>query len=358
MGWWEITADTLAGSRFAVSPLAEATACLKALRWERPANPAERAWLDAHLPAYRARTAADPVAALLVRAMFAPTWNADFVTTTPAGGSEASFDAELDRMRSTPPDVAREDLAVALDGRLPAALDRDDLPDRAADLIAWVWTETVRPDWPRRRRIFEADIVARAAHLSRGGWAAALADMRPGLRWLGANRLQINAHDNPPRALSGERLVFVPVTVGETWSSWNRARSRYAIVYPCSGVLAGAGAVPSPGALGALLGPVRASVLLLLDSPKSTTQLVALTGRGLGSVGRHLKILLDARLVERRRAGRSVLYYRTEAGEALVAAQPDARQPDTAPQHDAAAGREAAPGRDAAAGVSSGPSSA
>jgi len=48
---------------------------------------------------------------------------------------------------------------------------------------------------------------------------------------------------------------------------------------------------------------------------------VALTGQGLGSVGRHLKVLLDARLVQRRRAGRSVLYYRTAAGEALLEAQ-------------------------------------
>jgi len=60
---------------------------------------------------------------------------------------------------------------------------------------------------------------------------------------------------------------------------------------------------------------------VLLESPKSTTQLVALTGQGLGSVGRHLKILLDARLVQRRRAGRSVLYYRTAAGDTLLEAQ-------------------------------------
>lgn len=53
----------------------------------------------------------------------------------------------------------------------------------------------------------------------------------------------------------------------------------------------------------------------------STSQLVAVTGQGLGSVGRHLKVLLDARLVERRRAGRSVLYSRTVAGEVLVTAQ-------------------------------------
>lgn len=45
---------------------------------------------------------------------------------------------------------------------------------------------------------------------------------------------------------------------------------------------------------------------------------VAVTGYGLGSVGGHLRVLLDAGLVRRRRSGRSVLYYRTPAGDQLV----------------------------------------
>jgi DNA-binding transcriptional ArsR family regulator len=86
-------------------------------------------------------------------------------------------------------------------------------------------------------------------------------------------------------------------------------------------VLAEADRAPIPGPLAALLGPARAGVLVLLDTPKSTSQLVALTGQGLGSVGGHLKVLLDAHLVGRRRAGRSVLYHRTAVGQDLVTAQ-------------------------------------
>jgi DNA-binding transcriptional ArsR family regulator len=82
-------------------------------------------------------------------------------------------------------------------------------------------------------------------------------------------------------------------------------------------------------ALGALLGPARAAVLVLLDSPHSTTQLTAVTGQTLGSVGRHLRVLLDAGLVERRRAGRSVLYSRSAAGEVLVTASGAGAGPDT-----------------------------
>ena len=73
-----------------------------------------------------------------------------------------------------------------------------------------------------------------------------------------------------------------------------------------------------PPALAQLIGPVRAQILVGLVQPRSTSQLVALTGYGLGSVGGHLKVLRDAGLVQRRRAGRSVLYRRTPLGDRLA----------------------------------------
>ena len=73
-------------------------------------------------------------------------------------------------------------------------------------------------------------------------------------------------------------------------------------------------------ARGSLPGTARAGVLVLLSSPMSTSRLTAVTGQGLGSVGRHPKVLLDAGPVERRRAGRSVLYSRPAAGEVVAEA--------------------------------------
>ncbi|MFE3771682.1 ArsR/SmtB family transcription factor [Streptomyces sp. NPDC059122] len=344
MGWWEVTADTLAAGRFAVSPLAETTAALKTLHRGTAAHPGERAWLDAHLPAYRAHLAADPPTALLVRCALRRTWNATFLTPTPSGAPDQDFPAELARVRDTLPATARADLAEALAGTpLPAALrHRDDLPERTAALLDWVWRHTVRPDWPRRRRVLEADVLMRTARLGSGGWAAALDGMRPGLRWLGANRLQITAHDQPPRELADARLLFVPVTPQQSWLSWDtggRRPPRSAVVYPCSGTLAEPDRAPVPGALAALLGSGRAAVLVLLGTPKSTTQLVALTGQGLGSVGRHLQVLRDARLIARRRAGRSVLYRWTEAGEAVVRAVTAAAEPSRPPSPTPTSGR-------------------
>jgi DNA-binding transcriptional ArsR family regulator len=319
VGWWQLNADTLARSRFVISPFAETFARLKLLHVAEAAHPGEREWLRAHLPGYRALLAADPVTARLVRAGIGRHWIADFLTPAPRDGER--FADEVARVRSVPPDAARAHLRTSLAGPLPAVLDRDDLPERAAALLEWVWRETVRPYWERHRRVLEADVVARTAQVSRGGWVSVLDALRPGrTRWLGENRLQINLHAYPPREISGAEMVFVPVTPQrQGWVAWDEGE-RYAVIYPCAGVLADAGVRAVPASLGALLGAARAEVLALLDSPMSTTQLTAVTGQGLGSVGRHLRVLREAGLVERRRAGRSVLYARTPAGDVLMEA--------------------------------------
>ena len=324
MGWWKVSADTLAASRFVVSPLAEATASLMTLEAGPAAYAGVREWLDTHRPAYRERLAGDPVTGLAVRAALGQRgWIADFLTPAPPGAGMRPFAEEVAVIRDTAPEVVQADLEVSLVGEVPATLRRPDLAPRLAGLLEWVWTSTVLPYWPKRRQVLEADILVRSARLGHGGWVAALDGMRPGMRWLGDGRLQINARNYPPQDISGAQLLFVPVTPGQGWVSWEKPY-RYALTYPCAGVLADAGQGPAPASLSALIGPGRAQLLILLDYPKSTTQLVALTGLGLGSVGGHLKTLRESGLVQRRRGGRSVLYYRTPAGDVLVSAQPPA----------------------------------
>ncbi|MCX5193629.1 winged helix-turn-helix domain-containing protein [Streptomyces sp. NBC_00249] len=315
MGWWRIDTDALAQSRFVVSALAETTAALMALERRTAPHPGDRAWLADRLPHYRAYLAAEPVTAALVRAALGRLWIAGFLTPPPDG---RSFEEELAPVRATPDAVVRTDLRAA-SGRLPESLARArGLGPRTAELLEWVWAEAVRPDWERRRRVAEADILVRTRDLSRGGWASALSGMRPGMAWLGEGRLRINLQDRPPRELSGDAgLVFVPVTPGHGWVAWTGSY-RHALVYPCEGQLTQSGTAPQ--ALVRLLGPVRARVLILLESPKSTTQLVALTGLGLGTVSGQLKVLLAAGLILRRRTGRTVLYSRVAAGDVLVAA--------------------------------------
>lgn len=115
MGWWLVGADALATSRFVVSPPAETVARLIDLEAGTAAYPGERLWLDAHLAAYRARLAAGPVAAAVVRAGFGAHRAAEFLAPAPVGDTPA-FEGELARLRATPAEAAHADLAVSLGG--------------------------------------------------------------------------------------------------------------------------------------------------------------------------------------------------------------------------------------------------
>ncbi|MGZ4227919.1 MAG: transcriptional regulator [Solirubrobacteraceae bacterium] len=271
----------MANSRFTVSALAETVAALIALAGRRRPSPGLEDWVRTHRPDYRIRIAADPVAAALIDAALRPPRIADLLARPPHP-TDRTFHDELRRLRMTPLTQAQRDLAV--DGHLHADLRTPDVVDRAADLLEWVWTQTVRADWTRRRHIFEADIVSRTRRLSSGGWVAAIDGMRHGMRWLGDGRLQINAYDNPPRTIVGADLMFVPSTTPRGWAAWDEPH-RYAIVYPWGGLLADELDPSPPDSVAKLIGPVRANILAQLVEPRSTTQLVALTGYGLGSVG-------------------------------------------------------------------------
>src|SRR5882757_824928 len=110
MGWWQVDADTLAGSRFVISELTEAVASLISLQRATASHFGERGWLDAHLPAYRRYLADDPITARLVQGALSRTWIADFFTPTPPAEDELGFEQEVARVRATSDQTARADL--------------------------------------------------------------------------------------------------------------------------------------------------------------------------------------------------------------------------------------------------------
>jgi DNA-binding transcriptional ArsR family regulator len=83
-------------------------------------------------------------------------------------------------------------------------------------------------------------------------------------------------------------------------------------------MLAAPAAPAAPEPLRRLLGPTRAEILLLIGQPITTTQLAAVTGLAIGTVGDHLRVLLDTGLAERHRSGAHVLYHRTPIGQQLL----------------------------------------
>lgn len=222
-----------------------------------------------------------------------PGWLADFLTLAPPR-INPTFEEEL------------------------AGLDAGPLRAEVRDLMTWVWATTVRADWPRRKRVLDADIVSRTARLATKGWAAVLDDLTPRSRWVGEGELRINEYDLPPADLTeGRDLYLVPTTHPTNYVA-RAAPHSYALIYPVTGAGAPTGSTAQDG-LARLVGRNRARILHALDVPRSTTQLTTVTDLPIGSVGNHLRVLLDAGAVLRRRSGREVLYWRTRLGDALCA---------------------------------------
>ncbi|NUR80441.1 MAG: winged helix-turn-helix transcriptional regulator [Dermatophilaceae bacterium] len=316
MGTWQISADLLARSRFVVSPRIETVGALNDL--VRPSDPEGRALAAAHGEAFRAMLDAHPVRRTVLDHSWKPQWISDWLCLPPAAGGR-TFEEELDDVRDLGDDVMREQLAESSPTRdLPEVLLRDGLTEHGTELLQWVWTHVLATDWARRERILRADVVARTSRLATQGWAAVVRDLGRDREWVGDGHLRINNYDLPSRVLPDDAdLFFVPVNHRARWVGWLLPR-RYAVYYPVAGALARVDAGAADG-LERLVGRSRARLLVVLESPTSTSGLAATTGLAVGSVGDHLKVLLGAGLVLRRRSGREVLYWRTAVGDALVA---------------------------------------
>jgi DNA-binding transcriptional ArsR family regulator len=316
VGVVRIDVDGLARTRFVVSPLAETVVALGRLV-DRTAPAWQRPWLREHQPVFDAYLADRPALQVFAAALVGSTWLPDFVVLPPHE-REPTFADEVARVRAADPAVAREDLRLMAGGTLPAALDRDDCAVLVAGLLEHVWIHALGPEWPRRRQLLEADVTARTRRLTEHGWAAALEGLRPGLRWLGEGHLEINAFDNPTRALGRAELLLVPTTADRGWFALDPPRA-YALTYPATGALAQPAGGPDPVALARLLGATRADLLARLTSPTSTSHLAATTGLSIGTVADHLAVLHATGLASRARSGRSVLYGLTRLGRSLLA---------------------------------------
>lgn len=318
--------DDLARTRFAVSPLWELVHAMRAVagrgRGRGPAEP----WVERARDRFaRLRRETDVEAVL---ALQPPGYGADFVAPPPRGVA-TTIDELLDDVRATPLAQARDEIDRALrrgpvlPARLRTVLDRDDVTTYLADVLAVAWERLLAPDWPQLQAILERDVVHRAGRLARGGWADALRDVHPHVRYADGH-VELQAHEDEHDVdLGGRGLLLMPSVF-----VWPRVAYGLeppwppVLIYPARGVAALWNRTPAgaPDGLARLLGATRAAVLTALDEPATTTQLVAALHLSVGGVGDHLAALRDAGVVSRARTGRSVLYTRTSVGDALVAA--------------------------------------
>ncbi len=253
----------------------------------------------------------------------------DFVSPPP-DTPLAEFEDELAAVAATPPEQARAEVQRSYRRKppLPAVLEPfvADPATGVAEVVALLrayWERALAPHWPRIRALLEGDVLHRAREMADGGAERLFADVDPTVSWddgvLSIDKGTVEQDVD----LRDRGLLFVPSAFA--WPDVvlvTDPRWQPTLVYPARGVgtLWETDRPAAPDALGALLGRVRAAVLMALDRPRSTTELARSLGVSAGGVSQHLGILREAGLVHGHRVGRVVLYLRSPAGDGLVGA--------------------------------------
>jgi hypothetical protein len=229
-----VDADTLVNARFGTSQLTETVSALKLLRV--PVEPWFRPWKDAHRAAFQTQLKRNPVWAAIVDSAFGTSWAADFFTVPPLE-PDLALEDELGPLIALSDDRIRADLSVVRTPLPPILLDTSGLAAAAAGLLRWIWTRTIEPEWPRRVRVLQADIVSRTSRLSEQGWSGVLRGLGPDVRWLGDGRIQVNRWNYPVTDVRGHDLMFIAAHTQRVNVSW-RLPDRFALAYPVTGIFA------------------------------------------------------------------------------------------------------------------------
>lgn len=254
----------------------------------------------------------------------------------------AEIEDELDRVSATPPErVAAEISRSYPRGVPPAGREFIDDPagarDRLVEQMRAFWEVGLAPWWGVIANLLEAEVAWRARRLASVGPRAAFAGLHETVRWRDSTlSVSPTAKAAEDIELGGRGLLLIPAAF--TWPSvWPRTDPPWdpALVYPPPGVAdLWTAEEPPSRTLESLLGRRRAQILLALERPTSTLDLVARIGSSAGGASDHLRVLREAGLVSPRREGRWVIYSRTPLGDSLCATR-ERRDSRTSERNDA-----------------------
>jgi hypothetical protein len=315
---YELAGMDLADVRFAVSPLNELALSLRT--WRDPGRyPLHLPWLrDVH--AARADLDVEVLLALTNTRL----WTPDFLTPRPRSPLTRIED-ELEGVRAVPPDVVAHDLAVVHPGGdLPPAL-RGPVPavqERIVDTLEAYWKRCFAGSWLRMRTLLEADVMHRGREMASRGLAAMFAGLAERISFAdGVVSLRLTSPVSYTRSTTGDGLTLVPTLFTRGASGPISSTQPPLIMYGARGLgtLWEPARTPTPAALTALVGAVRAGLLVQLATPASSTELAARAGVTPAAVNQHLRALRAAGLLTSSRYGRSVLYRRSDLGDHLLA---------------------------------------
>jgi DNA-binding transcriptional ArsR family regulator len=311
--------EDLARTRFAISPLWETAAAIRALR-----NPSAASlhvpWVKRIRPHLRELDLSLPLALLPRKGYIA-----DFLTPPPVSPL-MSFEDELEVIRASSPELVRHDVGLLLENGTPREALEPFLDDPGgavvalADALQEFWRVALEPDWPRVQSLLEADIGYRSRRLTEGGLDLLFSDLHGEVKW-GGHLLKIQCECAVPQLdLAGRGLVLVPTAFSpHKTSAMTEEPWQPTVIYPARGVaLLWEEAEPAPEALAKVVGKSRAALLADLSAPRTTTDLAQRLDMTPGGVSQHLSVLKDSGFVTARRNGRAVLYCRSELADQLV----------------------------------------
>lgn len=200
-------------------------------------------------------------------------------------------------------------------------------PAKARNMIAAAWSEVwdavLAPVWPQLERLLRADVAVRSRTIATGGISSMADRLHPKVSWgEGAVRVQLRRHSEVVDC-RGSGLVLVPSVM----SSWGcmvltEPPAQPTLFYPARGVTADWARDPTAvtEALGALLGPARAGILLTAGTARTTSQVAHDAGIAVSTASHHLTVLRASGLIDSERDGARMLHLRTPLGEAMIGA--------------------------------------
>ncbi|GAB1690027.1 ArsR/SmtB family transcription factor [Krasilnikovia sp. M28-CT-15] len=322
----EIDERTVTRTRIAISPLTELIAGLFLL--QRSPNgvpwPYDR-WSARAWDVLRNDPAAEPVHLYFRMRPSFP----DLFVPLPTG-SLLTLTEELEVLRAIPAEVVEEQFAQHYPDGEPDFL-RPFRTDPAAafgwlaDGLAAYWDAAVAPYWPAVRAALEEEVLLRAQALAARGPDALLTQLHDQIIWRPPflTMLEQSLGREDLRA-ANQRLLLVPLIFagGSVMASHDNPNVML-VGYQARGAAVLSERPPPSAAdsldrLALLIGRGRAALLRALTVPATTTGLAAALGLAPSTVSEHLSALQAAGVVQRRRAGRRVLYGLEPTGRALL----------------------------------------
>lgn len=303
--------------RFGISPLCELGLSLRTLR-EPSRYPLQLPWLR-RTEAARAGLDLEVLTALVDHRL----WTPDFLNPRPLSPL-TRLDDELAALRRMPGERFVGQLLGVHQGEMPAVFDGPPhiAIARVADALEALWDACFAPYWVRMRAILEADIVYRGRQVAQHGLAVMLNGLAPTAEFDG-RVLSLRLRDPRERVehIGGAGLTLVPTMFTTRASAPADPDEPPSMFYPArgQGAMWEAERVQNPAALAAIVGEVRARLLIALAEPASSTELGVRFGVSTSAVNQHLRVLRDAGLLTATRYGHSMLYLRSELGSALLA---------------------------------------